>query len=170
MSHDLIPVKKPGDVVTIGGRSYQVRQQVTRTVLSQREMADGTVFAVMIETKAIQRLENYDPADADAMKPPFVCNIVNLDSGEFQVLVMNAVLLSEIQRGYPDDSYVGKKFLIQRNKVIGGKRYRGYKVVEIELNPDAPGGADPVSDVLDGTTKEAADRVDNLRRRGHKVA
>jgi hypothetical protein len=128
-------------------------------------MADGTVFAVLIETKAVVR-DNYDVTrDKDSMKPPYTCNIVNLETGEFQYLIMNAVLLSEIERGYPDNSYVGKSFLIQRGKTITGKRYRGYKIVEIEPDATTPGGAKPVGDVMDGTTPEAAEKAKSHRKK-----
>ena len=71
----------------------------------------------------------------DDKKPPKILNVINLETGEAMQLVCGAVVVSEINDNYKDNSYVGKCFeIIKGGKVDagGGRGYFTYKIAEIE--------------------------------------
>lgn len=72
-------------------------------------------------------------ADGQAMKPADVAQVVNLETGEVQTLICNAVLKSELEKNYPKAGYVGKQFRIVQHAKTGGKRYNPYSISEIKL-------------------------------------
>jgi hypothetical protein len=121
--------------MTLGGRKFTVAEQVTRTVLRQQE---AQPFAVTFESPAFKSAPL--PSPGRPMQPPDVCNIINLETGDKQILIMNTVLLGELNRAFPNDTYVGKSFLIRGETPVNGdgekKGYRVYQIIRIE--PELP--------------------------------
>ena len=66
------------------------------------------------------------------MEPAMLANIVNLSTGEEMQTICNKVMESTLNEEYPDAGYVGKSFLIEQRSVPG-KRYKNYRVAEIEI-------------------------------------
>lgn len=122
----LVPVNATG--LTIGGVSFKVKSQITRTVLTQIE---GQPFAVTFQGEAYQGEELQQTKGGVKMAPARLAPVLNLETGELQLLIMNAVLEGELVRALPT-GYVGKSFLI-RGKKPEGKRYRVYEIAEIEV-------------------------------------
>jgi hypothetical protein len=106
---------------------YAVKKQITRTVLQQ---VDGVPFCVEFESVAKEQ----PPVQNPKWDSPFVaCDVVNLETGELNLLCMNKVLFSELDRAFPDGGYVGRKFAIVRAKAKDtDKRYRTYRILELE--------------------------------------
>jgi hypothetical protein len=127
----LVPPTQRG--LTIGGRAFVVKKQLTRTVM--REII-GTPYAVMFQG-AIYQGEDLKSAKAGAVKmePARLCDVLNLETGELQSLILYSVLEGEIHRAYPGDSYIGKSLLIRASRPEG-KRYRTYEIAEIEASDD----------------------------------
>jgi hypothetical protein len=74
-----------------------------------------------------------DTGKADSVKkkePPYLCRIVNLETGEEMELIANSVMKSNLEEIYPDSGYVGKCFEVVRYN-IQGKQYKGYHITEI---------------------------------------
>lgn len=154
----------PGAMI-LGGKSFRTAKWVTRTVL-QQEM--NRPFYVRFEGAI--GLSTMDPENSkfkDAKGDgavPEIANVINLETGEYQVLIINTVLGSELRRAYPDNAYVGKMFGVMQSKSDIDKRYKSYKIIELELDEKAPGGADPVREI-DGTTPEAIERAKSHRNK-----
>jgi hypothetical protein len=66
------------------------------------------------------------------MEPPHLAKVVDLTTGEEGLIVVGAVLLSELDRAYPKDAYVGKSFEILKRKAETGKKYSLWSIYEIE--------------------------------------
>lgn len=157
--NDIVPASLGNGTLMIGSRSFKTTKWVTRTVLRQET---DTPFYVQIESPI--HLSTMDPENSkfkDAKTGegaiPEVFDVINLETGEYQVVIANTVLASELRRAYPDDGYVGRKFGIMQTRSDVDKRYKAYKIIEIELS-SAPGGAEPVRNI-DAATPEAIDRV-----------
>src|SRR5271170_4374755 len=153
-----------GKTIALPGGRFKMTKQVTRSVLVQDDR--GTPFFVTIQGKI--RLSDIDPqyskfkdSKTGEASLPDVFDVLNLETGEYQILICNKVFSSEIQKAYADNSYVGKSFGVRRTTGKVDKRYRTYDIIEMELDKDAPGGAVKVADVTD-VSKEAA-QVDNAK-------
>lgn len=68
---------------------------------------------------------------ADA-KPADIADIMNLETGKEQQLVIGAVVKSNFEESYPKAGYVGKAFMITKLDKKEGKRYFNYEISEIE--------------------------------------
>ncbi len=93
---------------------------------------DDVPFFVQFESAVYtgEQLADSDMAAAE------LAQIINLETGELRLLIVNTVLKSAIERNYPDESYVGKKFAIRRFPKLAGdgkvsKRYKAYDIAEI---------------------------------------
>lgn len=125
------------------GNKYKIKKQVTRTVLQQK---DGVPFAVTIQTEIYQGQElGQGRGGAPKMQPARLIEVLNLESGELQLLIANTVLEGELIRAYPELGYVGKSFLI-RPKAGGdnseGKKrlYKVYEIAELEIEGETVSG------------------------------
>lgn len=148
-----IPTRK-NQTLAIGGREYEMVAQVTRPVLSQK---GNEPFAVQFEGPI--RQSDVRIPDSD-MAPPMVADVVNLETGECMLLIVNTVMESELTRYFPDGGYVGKFLAMRREKSAADKRYYTYKIVE--LRPKADRSADVVQTIDNGEAavdKVKADRV-----------
>lgn len=74
-----------------------------------------------------------DPSTGQAKKPPMVCDVVDLTTGEECSLIAAEIIKTELASSYPNDSYVGHGFEITKQKRKEGKRYDPYDISEIEL-------------------------------------
>lgn len=109
------------------GLKFVVKKQITRTVLRQIE---NEPFYIEFETAAAEG----EKLEGSKMQPARLCNVHNLDTNAKELLIMNTVLEKELDKAYPDQSYVGKAFAI-RSKVNDrgeGNKYRIYEIAELE--------------------------------------
>jgi hypothetical protein len=123
------------EVVTVGGFEFEIAKQVTRPVLQQK---DNTPIYVIFDgpiIQAIARASDADDAKAADKKPPKIAPVTNLETGELQTLICNAVLANEISEKYANDTYVGRAFrFISRTESVkggGSRRLRVYDIVEL---------------------------------------
>lgn len=171
-SKTVATIGAPGAMV-IGGRAFKTKRWVTRTVLQQTA---NVPFYIHFEGPI--KLSEIDPAHTQYDSVPEIAEIVNLESGEYQILIVNVVLGSELRRVYPDDGYVGKDFGVMQVKPRGAqpkdgekavdKRYRSYQIIELERDALTPGGASPVKEI-DASGADAIERT-KAARGGNKAA
>ncbi len=64
--------------------------------------------------------------------PAHLVNVIDLESGEEGVIVLNKVLMSTLLEEYPDDSYIGKSFEITKLAKNPGKDYHPFSIIEGE--------------------------------------
>src|SRR5271166_264480 len=148
------------------GSRFRVAKQVTRTLLQQQnEIPFYVEITSPIHLSTIDpeyaKFKNKDTGEASV---PDVCNVTNLETGELQVLMVNTVLGSELNRNYPDDGYVGRSFGVLRTKSAVDKRYFTYKIIELERVMDAGGHTTAVEkkNVIDNG-EEAVDKIKKER-------
>lgn len=115
-----------GAPLVISGSDYEIAEIVTRTVLRQE---NGRPFFVTFESGTYEA----PPLDGPSKyAPPMISEVVNLETGECQILIMNTVLLRELDRHYPAGAYVGRSFaIVGYTHPDPEKRYRIYSVREI---------------------------------------
>lgn len=158
------PTARPGSLssralATMIPEGYEVDRVITRAVLQQ---IDGEPFSVKFETRAIEGQELKPQGRGTKMAPARVCDVLKLPSKEPCILIMNTVLESELDRAFPDGTYVGHSFAILRGAHPDAndvdKRYKLYRI--LELKEKASGGLESAGKgVIDATTKEAVDRA-----------
>jgi hypothetical protein len=126
-------------VLSVNGIEYEIANQVTRPVLQQEDNTpyyirfDGPIFRS--ETTPAEKAKEAE--GKDFKRPPHVAPIANLETGQLQTLVCNAILASEILEKYPNEKYVGLAFRIISKKIAKPgdnlKTIRLYDIVEIKL-------------------------------------
>lgn len=157
-------IQHSGDILAMIGAT--VVKQVTRTVLQQVE---NVPFAVEFEGPAHESEVQTPARGGTKMQPARVADVINLVTGSRQVLIMNTVLEGEMDRNYPDQAYVGRKFAIRSHFPSDGeapdgstrkRRYKVYEIVEIEMPRDVT-SADQVK-----IGEKVADGTDPVNRKG----
>lgn len=88
-----------------------------------------------------KKLTNAAATDAEKAKlPPEMANVVNLETGELCQIMLGKVLHDLINEEYPQQSYVGKGFMLElteKKRGRNGNNYNTYKLAEVELQPTA---------------------------------
>ena len=152
------------------GSKFKVAKQVTRTVLQQlNEVPFYIEITSSIHASTIDpEYSKYKNKDTGEASLPDVCDVTNLETGECQTLIVNAVLGSELNRHYPDDGYVGRSFGVLRTKSEVDKRYFTYKIIELERVMDARGHTVAVEkkNVIDN----GEETVDKIKKERVKAA
>lgn len=157
-----------GKSLSIAGGRFRVAAQVTRTVLTQEDE-----IPFYVEFQSCIGVSRMDPDNSKFRDKegvgvlPDVANVLNLETGECQVLICNAVLSSEIQAAYPEHGYVGRCFGIRRGRSQLDKRYKVYEIVEISRVLDDSGETVAVTKEreIDATGADAIDRAKESRQR-----
>jgi len=66
-----------------------------------------------------------------------MANVINLPTGELVQIMLGSVLKGIMTDEYPNDSYVGKGFVIElteKKRGRSGGNYNTYKVAELDLS------------------------------------
>lgn len=135
---------KPGEVqagaaqlVDIGGVEYKIAKRVNLPILKHE---DGETLAVridqaIVEEPTVRDVQVKTPTGVQTFQEESTINVVRvteLYSKEPFNLVLNTMSAGDLRNAYPDHSYVGKMFAIQKVGLVAGKRYKQVNVVEIE--------------------------------------
>lgn len=114
--------------VVINGRAFKVRQ-VTRNVFAQRP---GQTLLVQVTSKIYTGKALDNPGPNGKMDPAELAEVVNLETGEIGLIIINTVLGKQFEENYPNGGYVGKSFAITM-KDVPGKRYKQFTLFELEV-------------------------------------
>lgn len=119
------------EVTLPSGVKIKVKNQVTRAVIPQ---LDNVPIFVTI-TGAIFKGEKILTGKSKDMDPADLAPVINIGSAnqELGVIIVGAVLKGELERGFPDESYVGRSFGISTAPKETGQRFRKCTVWEIEV-------------------------------------
>ncbi len=71
------------------------------------------------------------PSQKD-MEPPHLANVTDMETGEEGQIVLGSVLISELEKAYPGETYVGKIFEIGKKK-IPEKKYSLWTINEVSV-------------------------------------
>jgi hypothetical protein len=122
------------------GKTYYVKFNgaIHKAVVNEAEQKKYENAKAKYDGLSADEKAKVDPKDIPVPpNPPQLAQVVNLETGEIVQIIVGSVLESELKREYPDDSYIGKGFQIQKAK-IQGKRYAAYQIAELELEEEAP--------------------------------
>jgi len=109
----------------------KVINAVTRPTLS---LVEGVpVYVKILKPIYVGKEIKGSEKKADS-KPADIADIINLENGKEQQLVVGAIVKSNIEESYPEGTYVGKGFMITKGKKKEGKRYFNYEISEIEVS------------------------------------
>lgn len=137
---------KPGEVqagaaqsVMVNGIAYRIARRVNLPILKHE---DGETIAVRIDMpineEATTRditVRNPETGQPMAVTQEGVINVVRVTEiycGEPFNLVLSVMAAGDLRDAYPEHSYVGRTFAIQKVGLVQGKRYKQVNVVEIE--------------------------------------
>ena len=117
---------------------FKRKKLLTRPVL---KMEEGKQRAVLIEGAMFvgKDIKSRTEKPEDKKKEPAtIVNVTNLETGELAQIVVNAVMKSILTEEYPNDTYVGKCFLITKMGRQPGKQYNPFHIEEIEDPRESP--------------------------------
>jgi len=117
------------------GMKFKAKKRVTDVLI---KLQDNMEYLVRFD-EAMYRAED-DAAQrkvkegAAEKKPPMLCRVTMLDTGEQGVIIVPMLLEKDLNRVYPDNGYVGGFFAIQKVKIPtkGGQTVNVFQIVEIE--------------------------------------
>jgi len=123
-----------GKSITAGDRVFSVVRQVT---LPQLKQVEGQIVHIRITSpiyvSKVVAKAGAKKADANSSdKPADLVNVVNLITGQACTYIVGAAVKGNLEEQYPDESYVGKSFAINKLPAPAGKRYKTYEILEIE--------------------------------------
>lgn len=113
-----------------GGKQFSVKRMVTLPLLKH---ADGATVFIKIKG-AIFTGKQVKTEGKVNEKPADLVNIQEMVSGRDMQYIVSAIVKSNLEELYPDQSYVEKCFAIRKGETVVGKRYKGYEILEIEDN------------------------------------
>lgn len=122
-----------GTAAAIDLSKYRVVKHVTRPLL---KLENGVQYYIKIEApfKLAEQMKNpKKDAAGNVIPPPTIVDVINLDGGISSQMVANEVFKSELQKQYPNDSYVGKLFELVKNTKAEGKNYNTFGITELAL-------------------------------------
>lgn len=110
----------------------KVKFKVVREVRAEViKLEDGKEYVLTI--KGPIRIGAAAPAGSGRERNADVAPVLNHDDNKEGVIIVNAALRSQLVESYPADGYVGKTFAITPLGKAPGKRYKSFKIQEVEL-------------------------------------
>ena len=107
---------------------YKKIRTVARPLLT---LPDGEPAALRVDAPMFVASAGRKPREGFA--PPTLMFVTDVETGLEGQIMVNQVLEDLINESYPEESYVGKFFLVTRHK-LDGKKYYTFDLDEIE-NP-----------------------------------
>jgi hypothetical protein len=119
--------------LSLAGIQPKIIKKVTYPTLSHTH--DGQIVAFEVMKPMERSIKLVKQADGRMPKePPMIMIVTDLTDGVEKQYVCPAILVSEFSNEgtYPDDSYVGKAFMIRKGAKREGKDYRDLDIVEVD--------------------------------------
>lgn len=121
--------------VTPNGAFVPVIAKVLTLPLLKIKNGAGPVYIKFTAPTFIgKKIKEDDPKKVK--EPPVMANVINLPTGELVQIMLGAVLQGILADDYPNDTYVGKGFMIEcceQKRASSGGNYNTYKVAELAL-------------------------------------
>lgn len=136
-SENVSPIAKTAPVApgSLAGGFDPSKLAVVRNVtLPLLKQTDDQPYYIAIVSGIVQGKAVAQKKGETVMEPAKIMRVVNLQTGQECEMIANSVMQSTFEENYPDQSYVGKAFVVIRHAKQAGKRYHTYTVTEIE-NP-----------------------------------
>lgn len=112
---------------------YRIAKRVTMPTLN---LAVNEPKVMRIDD-AFRESKYQDPDPKKAKeKPATICSITDMQTGEVALLLVPEVMKKNIDESYPDQTYVGRIFCVQKLPKRPGKRYFDFEIAELEAETD----------------------------------
>ena len=108
---------------------FKVKKQITRTPLQL--LPEFPVY-VKIESGYYDLPPEVTIKQAKGQARPIIVDVTDLETGVGHSMMMYTVLKSELDKAYPDQTFVGKSLMIVRRDVRGQKGYCTFDIAELE--------------------------------------
>lgn len=105
--------------------TFKVKKHVTVPLL---KMVNNTPIYVKFQGEIFKGKVVDDKKEA-----PTMANIINLQTGEEQQIILGTVLVGNLEEEYPNAGYVGKSFELVKSAPEGARKYSLYNITEIEV-------------------------------------
>jgi len=130
----------PGTAVALpGGKALalpagiKVTKRITLPSLTIKE--NQRRFLHLVDQMRISQVKQKPAADGTTPKPATVCTAGDVETGEMFIFIVPAVVMENLQRDYPEHSYVGKSFMIwNKGKRKEGQRYNDFEIAEVDVS------------------------------------
>ncbi len=125
--------------VKVGGLMFVKVKSVTRPILKIEKGGKPVYFRCdgpIVQAEQMEKGREKLDANGVALPPPFIMPVTNLETGEENTIVLNKVLHSELEKNYPDQSYVSRCFAVEKYAPSGDKRYSTFMIAEVELKQE----------------------------------
>lgn len=73
----------------------------------------------------------------DKKEPPIMAEVTDMETGEQGLIILGQVLRENLKAAYPEDSYVGKIFSIEKSAPEGARKYSLWNIAEVEEEADS---------------------------------
>lgn len=113
--------------------NFRIKKHVSVPML---EIPPGVSFVCRIadEVRVLPAIEGHKPRFKDS---PHYASTILAPNGEARLFTWTAVFKSEMEKNYPDKSYVGLWFRITKLPMKSGKDYNTYAIEELEAEDEA---------------------------------
>lgn len=118
-------------VAVVGGfdmTKFKVAKRVTMPTLNP-----GVNQPMALKIMDEFRLSSYKSPEAKNEKPATVCTVTDMATGQIALWLVSEVAHKNITEQYPEGSYVGKIFGVQKLPKRPGKRYFDFEIAELEI-------------------------------------
>ena len=110
---------------------FKVKKLVTVPLL--KFVIDQPIY-VKITSPIFLGKEVKGSGDSSKMEAAHLANIINLETGEEQQIIIAKVVQGVLDEEYPNQGYVGKAFQLTKLAKGSGKRYNPYTVAELDVD------------------------------------
>lgn len=111
---------------------FKIKRSITLPVLVLKKAGDSKTVKIQ-DAMRVSKIEQKADAAGKKREPATICTVVEVLTGEQFTMLVPAVVKSNLLRDYPDDTYVGKVFMIENmGKRTEAQRYNDFRIYEVE--------------------------------------
>lgn len=112
-----------------------LKRRITLPSLSMKKKGDIR-YLTIADPMRVSKVVDKPTADGKVKEPATICTVGDVLTGEVYTWIVPAVCKKNILDDYPDESYVGKCFMVENmGKRTDGQRYHDFSLAEV--NADA---------------------------------
>jgi hypothetical protein len=112
---------------------YTIKKNITKTVW---KWVEGVEKVFRIEAPI--RIGRAPKPGSAIEKPAELIDVIDLETGNKEVLIAGKVIRDNLIETYSDDAYVGRYFRAVQGPMRTGRKYKDYVLEEIEWTGEIP--------------------------------
>lgn len=121
-------VTTPAIATPSGIAGFKIAKRVTMPTLNLK--VNEPKILRIDDAFRVSTYKDPDPAKAKE-KPATICTATDMQTGEVALLLVPEVMHKNLTEQYPNDTYVGKIFGLQKLPKRPGKRYFDFEIAEL---------------------------------------